>query len=116
MKSLTLAMTLLATVVTFAFVGKADAGFPRPPKVHAPKKINPPKFHSPGKFQQKVIAGASVGAANGAAFGSFAGPAGTAAGAGGGAVTGSASVIIGNHAEKKWTGKGLQNWNRPKHW
>lgn len=74
------------------------------------------KFKAPGKFQQKVIASAAVGAASGAAFGSVLGPAGTAAGAIGGAAASVVTTTLGNHAEKKWTGGGLNNWKKPSRW
>jgi hypothetical protein len=66
-----------------------------------------------GPYQQKLVAhtfGAVVGAGVGVATTPVAGPYG-------GAVAGAAvSTAVGNHAEKKWTGNGLQNWRRPSRW
>lgn len=59
------------------------------------------KVKAPGKFQQKVIVATAVGAAQGGYEGAAAGAAG---------------AIVQNHAKKKWTGHGMQNWRRPSHW
>ncbi|WP_040351768.1 hypothetical protein [Blastopirellula marina] len=72
-----------------------------------------PKFRSLGKFQQNALAhgvGALAGQGTGVAAGYLAGPyAGWVVGT-------STAIVVGNHAKKKWTGRGLNNWRRPSHW
>lgn len=87
-----------------------------PPKLRVPITELPKTGNKPGPFQQKVAAGAAAGAATGATFGSWAGPAGSGAGAAGGAVAGAAGTVVDNHAKKRWTGGGLDNWRNPRRW
>ncbi len=71
------------------------------------------KVKSLGKFQQKAlakVAGGVAGAYVGTAVTPVAGP------LAGGAVGGAVSHAVGNHAEKKWTGKGLKNIGNYKKW
>ncbi len=88
---LVLSMVLVASM---ACAGAVHAGAPQV------------KGRSLGKYQQQAVArgfGAGVGAGVSYATGN--------------PVAGSvAGYAAGNHASKKWTGKGMQNWNKPKHW
>lgn len=98
---------------------ETSRGFPEmpsPPKLKVPIKELPKVGNKPGKFQQKVVVGTSVGAGSGAINGSVLGPAGTAAGAVGGAVVGGGAVVVENHANKRWSGNGLKNWDKPRRW
>lgn len=71
------------------------------------------KVKSLGGYQQKKLAqGFGMGVGKGVEYATtpYLGP-------NGGKVAGDyVGGKAGNHAQKKWTGKGLKNWNKPKHW
>lgn len=101
LRSFVVAFVVVATSAATSYAGWG---------IKAPKA---PKVKSLGKYQQQAAAkgfGAVVGTAAGAASTPFVGP------YGGAAVGAGTSHAVGNHAGKKWTGKGLQNWNKPGRW
>jgi len=99
-RSIIVGLVLSATLVSSSFAG----GF---------GSLGGYKAKSLGKFQQKTIAHGFGGAA-GFGAGVVSSPVITPIG---GAIFGAGvSHVVGNHAERKWTGKGLQNWNKPHRW
>lgn len=99
-RSLIFGLVLAATLVSDSFAG----GF---------GSFGGHKVQSLGKFQQNTIAhgfGGAAGFGAGIVSSPFVTPVG-------GAVVGAGvSHVVGNHAERNWTGKGLQNWNKPHRW
>lgn len=105
-RKITLTLAALALVLTTGSVSMAGFGMP---KVSMPKV----KVKSLGSYQQQALAkgfGGAVGYGAGVVATPFVGP------YGGAAVGAGVSHGVGNHASKKWTGKGLQNWNKPSRW
>jgi len=91
---------------------------PTPPRFQPPRPIGTnlkhlPQVHSLGPYQQKQLAhgfGSAVGYGVQTGATPYIGPAG-------GAMLGKAAGDrMGQHAQQKWTGKGLNNWNKPSHW
>lgn len=101
-------------------VSRPSVSAPRVPRPATPRmpsvNIKSPSVNgkrSLGAYQQRSLAngvGTAAGVGVTAATAPALGPYGAkAAGAG-------AGYAVGHHAEKKWTGSGLKNWNRPNHW
>ncbi len=100
-RKITLTLAALALVVTTSSVSLAGFG------------VSMPKVKSLGKYQQQTLAkgfGGAVGYGAGVVATPFVGP------YGGAAIGAGVSHGVGNHAGKNWTGKGLQNWNKPNRW